>query len=294
MRPPLLAVLALALLSLPVSASEHPVGISLRAGCRRPLPQEKTWTPCAAAHALNMIAETEFLLESREAERSYWAQPQPSTAALACVDDNAIEYMYEREDLLADLKRIRTWAEAAKDIAAEVEDPGCIESAGGYMVGGDKSDHPKKMAMNVGASAWMLIRYHGKARERQAKNEQTEEDKAAASKEAKEFDWQRGFLLSQLAGLEAWTEKAVSPGAVVEVKDEAPKPVDFEKLGKELAELKESLEKSKKASSGFWKESAESKKKHERFLKMLEKLKRPLEAVRPGPTLKPLPPKKPE
>jgi hypothetical protein len=232
------SIAALALLVLSAPALAEGVGVVLPGACARPLPAGKTASPCAAAHALNLLDEVDFLIESQAFERSL--RPHASTAALACLEANANEFMYERVDLVDDLKRIRLWAAAAKEPAAEVEDASCVE-AGAYMLGGVKSDHPKKMAGNVAASAWALVHHQAQALKRKADPALAEREKAATTTEAGEFSKQREFLLDQLGGLQAWTDEASSPARFVVVKDSAPFPVDAATIEKTLKEAEETL-----------------------------------------------------
>ena len=209
----------LALLALSAPAYARRVGVALPGECARPLPASKSASPCAAARALNMLDEVDFLIESQAFERRL--RPGASTATLACLEANANEFMYERVDLIEDLKRLRLWATAAKQPAIEVEDASCVE-AGAYMLGGAKSDHPKKMAGNVAASAWALIHHQDQALRRAADPKVSDREKAAAATEAGEFSKQREFLLDQLGALQAWTDEASSPARFVVGKDSAP------------------------------------------------------------------------
>lgn len=239
---PALAVLTL-LLAAPAAAR---VEVRLRGDCRRPLPGNKTWTPCAAAHAVNLLYEAGFLSISRSYDEKLRAEPAPSTAALACLDDNGVEYLHEREDLLRDIDRIRAWAEAAADIEADVEDPGCVDFVGGYMIGGVKSDHPERMASNIAVSAWALTHHHGEALKRRGKADLDALEKAAAEREKKEYVAQREFLLGQLDDLRAWAEKATTPETPVAVKDPPLERYDAEEIAKTekmLLEMQETLKK---------------------------------------------------
>lgn len=280
----LLAALSALSFSSTASAGEPLVAVSLRGDCRRPLPGHKTWTPCAAAHALNLIDEAGLLAASRAYDASLRSGPQASTATLVCLDDNAVEYLSERELLLKDLERLRAWAKAATDIAAEVEDPSCIESVGGYMIGGTKSDHPERMASNVAMSAWALTHHHAEALKRKGRTDLTDAEKAAAEKETKEFSTQREFLLDQLEGLQAWAGRATVPETPVAVKDgplERVGPEELAKLEKTLIEMRESLK-------GLDGEMRRLKKKLDEMPKARKALMRPL--GKPS-ELKPLKPK---